>query len=354
MECFIPCQKVQDNWWKPAARAAFFPGILSLTLLISGLGNYSSRVPFGHPAGVINKNGVCYLATSIQMLDAVKFALGKNFDAIFESKGGLLEAYSSIHQVGQDFLGAPCCINPDTLIKKWVVLDGSFYCTPFIIKETRQHDGSVVEEELFPEKIGNGASGHVFEVLEEMMKELDNNCRDLDVSNPFAVIMQASRRSRTKNIFHKLSYVVSDSTCAKDRSTVVLDKDVVTTKQTIVKAPRLLTLAPNDGHYGHHIPLKLRFEDAQGCIGHYKLLASAYYLPVIRKGEGFVGNHVIALVRYGEKWYECDNHTITSFASEKAVAKWIDEAARINYRGRGMADNTLTVSAPMLSIYELI
>lgn len=83
MECIIPCKRVQNDRWKPAIKQAQFPGLLMLVLMVFGLGNSSTYVPVGHPAGVVNRYGVCYLATVIQMLDATRFALGSGFEGFW-------------------------------------------------------------------------------------------------------------------------------------------------------------------------------------------------------------------------------------------------------------------------------
>lgn len=353
MECFIPCQKVQSNDWKPAVRTAFFPGLLGLTLVIFGLGNYSSHVPFGRPAGVINKHGVCYLASAIQMLGAVKFALGTGFEAVFQPKGGLLEAYNEIYEAGHDFSGVPSCIDPDKLVKKWVGFNSAKYNRPFIVKQVRQHDGSMTKEELFPQRIGNGSGGSVAEVFELITNEIEGHCKESGIANPLRIVLQTDRRSGQKNTLNGLLYIPLAKHHTANNAMVLLEDGVVTTQLNVVKAPRLLTIVPNDVAL-HHVPLQVSFKDANGIVGTYRLLAAAYGLPMIKEDKGFVGNHAIAVVRYGDKWYECDNHHVVAFASEADVTTWIDEAARTTYQGSGMSAGAVPGKHPMLSIYELV
>lgn len=355
MENFIPAYTTQKQAWMPALKAFGTPLLALGGIIALEMGNVM-ELPKGAPAGIINRVGICYIASAIQAMDAAKWALKGALEPFLGAKlSKTLNAYHETHKDLGVIGGVSSCIDPEKLVKIWIETHPEQYQKPIIIKQVRQHDGSIREEEMFPDLVGTGAGGDPAEIITALLNELDERSKALNKPHPFALKIKG-KKMHEANILH---YDVVENSGNKDAVDFVTWKDnIIQSAYQIVKAPKLLMLQGLD-HATHTVPLNATLRDATGEVGSYRLLSVIFGLPVIKEKEGmghkegFVGNHAIAVVRYGDTWYECDNHKVTPFADERSFIDMMDLAARTHYVGSGMPATAIPFKHPMLVLYEL-
>lgn len=301
------------------------------------------------PLGVLNSYGVCYAASVIQLFEALRHAAPREMEKILaQNTDPLVTGYAAALDDVTRFGGFSFkpLINPKLFVEAWVQLYEKQYAH-VLLERVMQPDGTVQDRELKPYLVHRGTGGDPTYMAEVLIRRMKSGV--------------ASTVS-TEIVPHTLVLDTFECVAADKNRSDLLCESLFASIPFQQYQPRfvMIFIRGKDAIFDQAISLKppLRIE----CAGYtYRLLGAIYSLPVfsihfadlLSRSYSFDEMHGIAVVRYNDKWFECDNHQSKSFADEAAVAAWIDLKSRTSYHGLGIPDGVKAI-VPRVILYEQI
>lgn len=348
---YIPAQGAQEP---SSYRATYLPALLAGIVTVAGVAikqqqNKLKTLHGANPIGIINTDGICYLAACIQMLDAMKTAKGEQFTAAITDGPDIIGAYSRWRsdQADTRYIESNLATDPQEIIDAWVAHKPDHYIKHAVVKKVATRAGTK-KNIIIPSGYTNGTGGRPQETFNHIMATYDARCTAGCSTNPCSsTIRFASGAYAQVNILKYTAVTTTEHEPKKFDPEQSLGAQILT-------APELLILEEQE-HSSHTMPLYFSIVTPDHIRHTYRLLSAIYCLPVQIKDTIF--GHAIAIARHHNTWYSCDNHIITQIGSgdDLSALAWIETQACTSYEGKGFPLDTVEpMHVPHVICYEKI
>ncbi len=337
---FMPAHRDRcpDTSYKTTYLPALIAGMVTLAGVSLNRQHTMLTTLYGpNPIGILNTDGICYLAACIQMLDAINHAKGEAFRCAITPGPDIIGAYhtwrndeSSVRYIQSQLTG-----DPQHIIDAWVTHNPHEYLKKAVIKKISTGK-ETVKKIIIPAYYTNGTGGRPEEALCHILETYSARCKHNGLHNIFKTIQEAMQLPEKQREICIIPYRAVASGGGKP---LQFDPDR-SIDGAITSAPDIMVLT-DPAMNPHTVPLYCSITTTDQTIHTYRLLSAIYCLPIQQRDA--IYGHAIAIARYNNRWYHCDNQYITPIGSgdDLSTRDWILEQACTTYEGEGFPFDTV-------------
>lgn len=322
------------------------------------------------PVGVLNDESdeVCYVTVCFQLLEAIRMRLGTQFEQVL-GKEGLLDGYKKTITRLQTwpsqapFAVQKLVVDPQSFVHAFITASpvrAECRITEFVTSagEKMQARDLIALRRL-------GRRGDPCEVMVAVEHELDAQYKKLQQENPFCWILDRKDESQRRKLFLSLQSVLEASANGACNLDLVIPDVTSAPSITFVHADTHVYAIENDSCPPAETPFVL-YKKTDNSVDSYQLLAAVYrtptfaaqQYPVYKRGKAGIEVflHTVALVRYDENWFLCNDEHIIPCPEKEMVKAWLKPAASLSYEGQALDDISPQSKCvrPLLLVYERV